>query len=231
MLHEVMHDSVSERESSSATFLFADIAGFTALTEAHGDEQAATVVSAFCDAVKPELAASGGTQVKMIGDALMLRIPDPGRAIWLGLRIVHDVLQGPGAPAIRVGLHHGPAIERDADYFGAAVNLAARVSAAATGGEVLLTAQTAALAPDLDDVLYEPRGCQTLRNVRNPVELVAAVREGNSSDRGLAIDPVCRMAVDRDRAAGRLFIDDTAYFFCTLACAGEFARHPERFVG
>jgi len=230
MLDALMHDPAPERASSTATFLFADIAGFTALTEAHGDQEAATLVADFCDAVNAELPASGGARVKTIGDALMLRIPDPGRAIRLGLRIAHDVLRGHGAPAVRVGLHHGPAIERDADYFGAAVNLAARVAAAATGGEVLLTAHTAALAPDLDGVLYESRGRQTLRNIRDPVELVAAVRQRHTADHGLAIDPVCRMAVDTDHAAGRLVFDDTAYFFCTLACAAEFARHPERFV-
>jgi class 3 adenylate cyclase len=64
---------------------------------------------------------------------------------------------------------------RDGDYISAAVNLAARVSSAATGGEVLLTGQTAVLASELDDVLFESRGRQTLRNVRAPVELVAAV--------------------------------------------------------
>jgi adenylate cyclase len=217
-------------ESSPATFLFADIAGFTAMTEAHGDEQAAKLVAEFSEAVGAELTAFGGTQVKTIGDALMLRIADPGQAVLLGLRIAHDVLRRHGAPAVRVGLHHGPAIERDGDYFGATVNLAARVSAAATGGEVLLTAQTAALAPDLEGVLYESRGRQTLRNVRDPVELIAAVRQGLSVDQGLAIDPVCCMAVDPDRAAGRLVVDDSAYFFCSLTCAAEFARHPARFV-
>jgi YHS domain-containing protein len=38
------------------------------------------------------------------------------------------------------------------------------------------------------------------------------------------------MAVDPAHAAGRLTYDDTTYFFCTLTCAGEFARHPERFA-
>jgi adenylate cyclase len=217
-------------EPAAATFVFADIAGFTAMTEIHGDEQAAEVVAKFCDAVHAELPGFGGTHVKTIGDALMLRVPDPGSAVLLGLRIAHDVMHGHRAPAVRVGLHHGPAIERDADYFGAAVNLAARVSAAATGGEVLLTAQTAAMAPHLDGVMYEDRGCQTLRNVREPVELVAALRQGLTSELRLAIDPVCRMAVDPEHSAGRLVVDDTTYFFCTLRCAGEFARHPERFV-
>ena len=46
----------------SATFVFADIAGFTALTEAHGDEEAAALVAQFCTAVSSELPASGGTQ-------------------------------------------------------------------------------------------------------------------------------------------------------------------------
>jgi class 3 adenylate cyclase/YHS domain-containing protein len=218
----------TEQTAAAATFLFADIAGFTALTEAHGDERAAVLVADFCAAVRAELASYDATQVKTIGDALLLRIPEPAQAIRLGLHIAHDVLPGYGAPAVRVGMHYGPAVERDGDFFGAAVNLAARVSAAATGGEVLLTAQTAALAPDLDGVLYEARGRQTLRNVSEPVELVAAVRQGHPSARRLALDPVCRMAVDPRHAAGRLVYEDTAYFFCSLTCAGEFAAHPER---
>jgi adenylate cyclase len=213
----------------AATFLFADIAGFTALTEAHGDEEAATLVADFCDAVTAELPARSAL-VKTIGDAVMLRIPDPAQAIGLGLRIAHGLMRGHGAPAVRVGLHHGPAVERDGDYFGATVNLAARVAGVASDGEVLLTAHTAALAPELEGVFYEPRGREALRNVREPVELFAAVRKGDSTNDRLALDPVCRMAVDPDRAAGRLMYEGTAYFFCTLACAGEFAREPERFV-
>jgi adenylate cyclase len=216
--------------ASVATFLFADIAGFTALTEAHGDEEAASLAADFCDAVKAELPAAGAAHVKSIGDALMLRVPDPGPAILLGLRITRELMASHGAPAVRVGLHHGPAVERDGDYFGATVNLAARVSGVATGGEVLLTAQTAALVPELEGVLYEARGRQLMRNVRDPVELVAAVREGAATHGRLVVDPVCRMAVDPARAAGRLIYEDAAYCFCTLACAGEFARRPDRFV-
>ena len=226
--------SDQERHETAATFLFADIAGFTALTEAHGDTQAAELVADFCDAVSGELPAYGARQVKTIGDALMLRIPEPADAVLLGLRIAHDILSRHGAPAVRVGMHHGTAVEREGDYIGGAVNLAvnlaARVSAAATGGEVLLTADTAALAPDVDAVIYESRGRQSLRNVREPVELVAATRQGHTSDDRLAIDPVCQMVVDPDHSAGRLNYEGMTYFFCTLTCAGAFARHPERFA-
>jgi YHS domain-containing protein len=88
--------------------------------------------------------------------------------------------------------------------------------------------ESAALAPDLTGVMYEPRGRRELRNVREPVELFAAVRAGESAAGSLPRDPVCRTAVDPERAAGRLVYHDTAYFFCSLPCAAEFARHPER---
>jgi class 3 adenylate cyclase/YHS domain-containing protein len=214
---------------TAATFVFADIAGFTALTEAHGDEEAAELVDQFCRAVQAELPAYAGAHVKTIGDAVMLRVPEAGAAVQLGLWMAHDLMPGHGAPAVRVGMHHGPAIERDGDFFGAAVNLAARVSATAAAGEVLMTAATAALAPAPEGVVYASRGRHALRNVREPVELVAARRAGSTAG-ALAVDPVCRMAVDPDRAAGRLTYEGADYFFCALACAGAFARHPERYV-
>jgi adenylate cyclase len=225
-LGSVRNSTVAE---STASFIFADIAGFTALTEAHGDEEAVALVGRFSEAVAAELATVGGEHVKTIGDAVMLRVPEPGAAIRLGLRIVRGVLGEHGAPAIRVGLHHGSAIEREGDYFGAAVNLAARVSALAAGGEVLVSGPTAALVPDLEGIVYESRGRHALRNVSEPVEIFAALEVGETADR-LPVDPVCRMAVDPERAPGRLLLDGTAYYFCSLACAGEFARHPERFA-
>lgn len=208
--------------------MFADIAGFTALTEAHGDEHAAALVDEFCASVESAL-PPGGEQVKRIGDAVMLRIPEPADAVHLGLRLTRDALKEHGASAVRVGLNHGPAIARDGDYFGAAVNLAARVSSIAAGGEVLLTGHTAALAPRLEGVLYETRGRHQLRNIREPVEIFAAVPLGEPAGR-LPIDPVCLMAVDPDRAPGRLRYDERMYFFCSLPCAGDFAREPERYL-
>src|SRR4029453_7243481 len=121
------------------TFLFADLSGFPALTEAHGDEQAADLIGGFCVAVRQLLAAHQAQEVKTIGDALMLRTGDAAAAIRLGLRIVHDVGAQHGFPLVPVGMPTGPALERGGDWFGATVTLAARLSAAASGGETLLT--------------------------------------------------------------------------------------------
>jgi adenylate cyclase len=214
----------------AATFLFADIAGFTALTEAHGDEAAIQLIVAFSEAVESQLPPVAGEHVKTIGDAIMLRVPEPADAVTLGLWIAHDAMREHGSPAVRVGLHHGHAISRNGDYFGASVNLAARVSSAAAGGEVLVTGQTAALVPDLEGVIFESRGRKSLRNVSEPLDLFAVLRTGESGTGNLLIDPVCRMAVDPERAPGQLTFEGTAYFFCSLTCAGTFAQNPGRFA-
>lgn len=213
---------------AEATFLFADIAGFTALTEAHGDEQAVQLVEEFAQVVQAELPSVDGEYVKTVGDALMLRVPDPADAIRLGLWITRDAMRGHNAPSIRVGGNHGSAIDRGGDYFGTTINVAARVSALAGGGELLVTGQTAALAPDLPGVLYESRGRQALRNVAEPVEIFAAVRVDETADH-LAIDPVCQMAVDPEHAVGRVLLDEQVYCFCSLTCTAAFAGQPERY--
>jgi class 3 adenylate cyclase len=214
---------------SAATFLFADIAGFTALTEAHGDEEAVQLVEDFARAVQKELPPVDGEYVKAIGDALMLRIPDPANAVRLGLWITRHAMNGHQAPSVRVGGNFGPAVERSGDYFGTTINVAARVSALARGGELLVTGNTAALAPDLEGVLYESRGRQVLRNIAEPAEIFAVVRVDEGLDH-FAVDPVCQMAVDPERAVGRLLLDEKAYHFCSLSCAATFAQHPERFT-
>ena len=214
---------------AEATFLFADIAGFTALTEAHGDEQAVELVEEFANAVQAELPRVAGEYVKAVGDALMLRVPDPADSVRLGLWITRNAMSGHHAPSVRVGGNYGSAVERNGDYFGSTINVAARVSALAAGGELLVTGHTAALAPDLEGVLYESRGRQVLRNVAEPVEIFAVVRMDENVDH-LAIDPVCQMAVEPERAVGRLLLDEKAYHFCSLTCAAAFAQHAERYA-
>jgi class 3 adenylate cyclase len=217
-------------EPAEQTFLFADLSGFTALTEAHGDEQAADLVGGFCVAVRQLLAAHQAQEVKTIGDALMLRTGDAVAAIRLGLCIVHDVGAAHGFPLVRVGMHTGSAVERDGDWFGTTVNLAARVSAAASGGEALLTAATRAAAGEVEGVEVRERGRRAFRNVGEPVQVFVAVRQGEHSSSGLPIDPVCRMAVDPWHGVGRLTHQGVEYCFCSLRCAGAFAQHPSRYT-
>jgi class 3 adenylate cyclase/YHS domain-containing protein len=207
------------------SFLFADLAGFTALTEAHGDEQAADIAHEFSRATAELLPRHGAEQIKTIGDALMLRTDRPADAVTLGLALTHDLLAECGYPTIRVGMHHGPAVHRAGDWFGATVNLAARVSGLAGGGEVLLTEATRDSAGEIDGVRFEAHGVHRLRNVTEAVKVFSAVPEAGAQ-REVVIDPVCRMAVDADGAAGTLTHNGRRYYFCSLECAVRFAGDP-----
>lgn len=221
-------DSGATREH---TFLFADLSSFTALTEAHGDEESADLTNHFFVAVRNLLREHGAEEVKTIGDAVMIRAPSPDEGVRLGLRIVQEVGVQHGFPSIRIGMHTGPATERDGDWFGATVNTAARVSGMATGGEILLTDATRQGVGVVRGVEFSQRGRRELRNVAEPVLLYAVSPQGARTADELPIDPVCRMAVAPDRAAGRITHEGIEYHFCSLQCASSFSTAPERYVG
>ena len=129
------------------------------------------------------------------------------------------------------GCTTAPRSAGNGDYFGSSVNLAARISALASEHEVLLSAATASSAGAIPDVGYEARGRRDLKGVAEPVELVAAVHAGVSDHVSLAVDPVCHMRVDRDKAAGRLMYRGTPYVFCAPECAAAFGSRPGRYIG
>jgi adenylate cyclase len=208
------------------TFCFVDLAGFSALTEAHGDTAAADLVQRFCALVEEAL-REDGRLLKTIGDAVLVAVPEPGRAVSFLRRLLERAAVEPDFPVLRAGLHHGEAVERGGDVFGAAVNLAARVTSQAAGGEVLATARVADAART-HGIEVTDLGEIALRNVRDPVRLFLLGIGG--TDHPEAIDPVCRMRVRRDRAGGRLRFEGAEYYFCSLDCAGKFALAPASYT-
>jgi adenylate cyclase len=153
---------------SSHTFLFADLVGFTALAELEGDDPALAVALELQRRTRNVLVAHGGEQVKAIGDGLMLRCARPSAAIQLGLRLV-EVMDEPGLPPVRVGIHSGPALSNGGDWYGQTVNVAARLCAVAPLGRVLVSEITRSLAGTMWRVQFGDRELHWLRNVSEPI--------------------------------------------------------------
>jgi class 3 adenylate cyclase/YHS domain-containing protein len=212
------------------TFLFADLAGFSAMTEAHGDEVAADAVSDFCAGVRRLLPDFEAEEVKSIGDAVMLRVPGASGAVELAVRLIAEVGTRHGSLAVRVGAHTGSAVHRDGDWFGAAVNLAARVAGAAERGEILMTEATrAAAAAALSGYELEERPGQRFKNIAEPVTLYALTLASQPDVASLPTDPVCRMAVDPSESDVRREHAGVQVHFCSSECAAVFDRHPDRY--
>lgn len=215
----------SASEATARTFAFVDLAGFTALTELHGDEAAADVVGAFFERARSAVAGRGEL-VKTLGDAVMLAFASPTDALVGVGELLEASVADSTLPVPRAGLNHGSAIRRDDDWFGAAVNLTARIAGQASGGEALATAGVASAARGLGLPTVD-LGCFDLRNILDPVELfqIGLIPPVEA----ISIDPVCRMQIAHTSAAGRLRQGDADLWFCSLACVKAFVTEPSRY--
>jgi adenylate cyclase len=217
---------VSSR-AGTQTFVFADLAGYTALTEAHGDEEAADAAAEFCEAVRRLLPEHDAEEVKAIGDALLLRASEASKAAGLAERIVCGYGSRHRGLGVRVGMHTGTAVRRGSDWFGSAVNVASRVADAARPGEVLCTEATReAIGPA---VSVRDRGQRRFKNLSKPLALYELVVMSGPQPQ-LEVDPVCRMAIDPARAAARRLHEGVEYLFCSDRCALAFDGEPAAYL-
>lgn len=118
---------------------FADMVGFTLLSQHLGDEELATVVRRFEEISYDIVAGHGGRVVKTIGDEVMFVVSDPVAAARIGLELSEAYGDDELLGEVRVGLAAGPVLVRDGDYFGPTVNLAARIVQIAEPGTVLVS--------------------------------------------------------------------------------------------
>jgi adenylate cyclase len=115
---------------------FADLAGYTRLTEEEGEAQAVDAVEHFVELVELTL-PDDARIIKTIGDEVMVVASDPGALTSWAVGLQEAVAEE--RPLPRIGVHVGDTLYRDGDYYGREVNLAARVAARSAGGEVLVT--------------------------------------------------------------------------------------------
>jgi adenylate cyclase len=117
---------------------FLDITGYTRLTHEQGDNAAAELAEDLGRLVQRTAMQHGGRPVKWLGDGVMIFFRDPGSGVLAALEMVEGIASA-GLPPAHVGLHAGPVLSQEGDYFGETVNLASRIAAYARPREVLVT--------------------------------------------------------------------------------------------
>jgi adenylate cyclase len=125
--------------SETLTVGFADMVGFTALSQALDAADVAAMVDRFEATAYEHIPQRGGRVVKLIGDEVMFAADDTSAAADIALGLVEAHAKNPDLPDIRVGLAHGPAYSREGDLFGPTVNLASRLVNVARPGTVLVS--------------------------------------------------------------------------------------------
>src|SRR5436190_4627418 len=147
---------------------FADLAGYTRLTEEQGELEAVDAVERFVEAVETTL-PDDARVIKTIGDEVMIVGSDP--AALTDWAVGFQRLQSE-RPLPRIGLHYGDALYRDGDYYGRDVNIASRVAARSAGGEVLVTRPVVERAGS--HLEFERIGEVRLKGFRQATELFIA---------------------------------------------------------
>ncbi|HET7646621.1 MAG TPA: adenylate/guanylate cyclase domain-containing protein [Candidatus Limnocylindria bacterium] len=156
-------------------FVFTDIVDSTRLVELLGDEAWSRLLQRHDEALRAVVAAHGGTEIKATGDGFFLAFEDPRAALDAAVGIQRNLVDQRAAhgfaPEVRVGIHLAEATRSGLDYIGLGVNQAARIGAAAGGGEILASAATVAAAGRA--VPEAGRRAIRLKGVEQPVEVVS----------------------------------------------------------
>jgi adenylate cyclase len=155
---------------------FLDLTGYTRPTEERGDEAAADLARNLSTMVQRHSMRHGGQAIKWLGDGVMFHFPEPAQGVVAGLDMV-EAAPRLGVASAHVGLHAGPVLFQEGDYFGRTVNIASRIADYARPGEVVVSeevveaSKSAALA-------FTEIGPVELKGVAGAMHLYSAQREG-----------------------------------------------------
>ena len=156
------------------TMCFLDITGFTRLTSERGDKAAADLADVLGRLVTRVSVENGGRPVKWLGDGVMFHFREPGPGVIAALTMADEVPRA-GLPPAHVGLHAGPVVFQDGDYYGSTVNLASRIADYARPGEVIVS-RTVVDAAGASPIDFTALGQIELKGAAGPMELFVARR-------------------------------------------------------
>jgi adenylate cyclase len=154
-----------------ASLLFCDLKDFTSFADRLGDDAAIRIIDRFAAIVSHEQGPEARL-TKLLGDGFMCVYPNPKAAVDAGARII-DAMRADGHPGVHASVHHGLAIPREGDYFGAAVNLTARLLAEAGRDELVATREVVQRTRDRS---WRQVGSVRIRGVSADVELFKLMR-------------------------------------------------------
>ena len=151
---------------------FLDITGYTRLTQERGDDAAAELAATVARLVERTSVRHGGKPIKWLGDGVMFHFREPGPGVRAALEMVEG-LAAAGLPPAHVGLHAGPVLFQEGDYFGQTVNVTARIADYARPREVLVSQEVADASTD-PGISFQEIGPVELKGVAGTVHLLRA---------------------------------------------------------
>jgi predicted ATPase/class 3 adenylate cyclase len=178
---ETSRPAETQRPAGILTFLVADLRGYTAYTNAHGDEAAATVARTFAGIVRDTAALSGGELLELRGDEALAAFTSARGAIRAALALQDRLVPGELIPlGAGIAVDAGEAVPVEGGYRGRALNRAARLCAEARAGEILVSDTVAGIAGTIEGIHFAERPVGDLKGFSAPVSALRVVKAGAS---------------------------------------------------
>ena len=162
------------------TFLFADLRDYTGFVERRGDQAAAALLTAYRKLIRQRVQESSGAEIKTEGDAMFVVFQSARQAIACSTAILSDAVtrtqENPDLPIrVGIGLHAGEPVAQAGDFIGSAVNVAARIGAAAGAGQLLISEVVRGLVRTGSPFPMRDRGPVALKGLSEPIRLYEVV--------------------------------------------------------
>jgi len=219
---------MSDSKEIDIVLLVADLSGYTALTEAHGNVSAAKVVNRYTEIAEESL-FEGTRIIERVGDEILITGTDAAGIIKTALMLVHKIEAEPLFPTVHSGIHAGKVLEQNGHYFGSALNIASRVASHARACQILCTKAVAEVAGEMKDIKFRAIGEVNFKNIFEPLALFEIITDCRKLEMNV-VDPVCRMLVSPEAATAKLMFKGKNYFFCSFECAKKFTNRPDLFI-
>lgn len=204
--------------------MLADLAGYTALTEAHGGASAAQLVRKYVQLVDSALVGSARL-FQRIGDQVVILSDSASDMLNTALRLNKMTGDEHHFLSIHSGLHYGPVFMDGNSLYGSTINVAARIMNIAQRGEILCSQSFISQLPELTDV--KSVGKYKLKNIAEECELFLI---NESIQDVFLIDPVCHMQIDVFKSNLTADYNEVTYHFCSIDCRERFNAAPDQFI-
>ncbi len=165
---------VSTSHNGTVTLMFIDIEGSTRMSEQLGDTAWSALISNHFESIRHAAESHGGAVIKTLGDGAMIAFPAVSEALSAAIDV--QATSAASQLRVRIGIHTGDAVQAESDYAGLAVNKTARITSAASGGEILASSITVELADSLG-FQFGPERSAELKGISGTHRLIPVVWE------------------------------------------------------
>lgn len=208
------------------SFLIADLAGYTSLTETHGNISAVNLISRYVEIVNMSL-KDKTYLTERVGDELLIISDSPINLLETALELVQNIDKEPEFLSVHIGIHTGDVIEHNGKYYGSALNLCSRISSYSQGGQILCSRDVVEEVANMESYQFKKIGDIRFKNVSKLVSLYEL--SSDLPQKNISIDPVCKMQVDHFNPPAKTPYKNKTYYFCSFECLEKFIKNPNQY--